>query len=160
MERARVVAVIGAGACDARVAEQAREVGRLLAEAGCTVVTGGLGGVMAAASRGAREAGGTVLAILPGDDPRAADPHAQLAVATGMGDARNVVIANTAQGFVALAGSYGTLTEISYALRRGKPVVSLGSWELGLPLERAESPAQAVRLLLDLLGPHGSPAPH
>ncbi len=144
----RIIAVIGAGECDDAVSERAREVGRLLAEAGCILVTGGRAGVMEAASRGAREAGGLVVGILPSADSSDANPYVDVAIATGMGDARNAVLANTAEAFVAVAGSLGTLSEIAFALKRGKPVVTLGSWELGLPVTRADTPAEAVRRVL------------
>ena len=143
-----VIAVIGAGECDAETGERAREVGRRLAEAGSLVLNGGLGGVMEAASRGAREAGGLVLGILPGADRAAANEWVSLAVATGMGDARNAIIANTADAFVAVGGAYGTLSEVAFALSRGKRVVSLGSWEVDSRIERASSPEDAVRLVL------------
>jgi uncharacterized protein (TIGR00725 family) len=146
--RRRIVAVIGAGECDARTAELAREVGRRLAESGCAVLTGGLGGVMQAASRGANEAGGLVIGVLPGGLPEEANPWVDVAIATGMGDARNVVIASTAEAFVAVSGAWGTLSEIAFALRRGKPVVSLGSWAEGLPVRVAGSAEEAVRLVV------------
>jgi len=147
--RARILAVIGAGHCDAATAERAREVGRRLAERGCVLLTGGLGGVMEAASRGAAEAGGLVLAVLPGADPSTANPHVALAVASGMGDARNAILANTAEAFVAIAGEHGTLSEIAFALKRGKRVVSLGSWEVDPAVRVARSPEEAVSLALD-----------
>jgi uncharacterized protein (TIGR00725 family) len=152
------VAVIGAGECTAETAALAREVGRLLGEAGCILVTGGLAGVMEAASRGAAEAGGLVLGILPGADPSAANPWVRVAVATGMGDARNAVIANTAEAFVAVGGSYGTLSEIAFALKRGKPVVRLGSWDVDPHVRVARDPSDAVRLTLDaVVSPPRSP---
>ena len=147
-DRARVVAVIGAGTCDSATEERAREVGQRLAEAGCVVVSGGLGGVMQAASRGAAQAGGLVIGIVPGSDPAAANPHVTVSVASGMGDARNAILANTAEVFVALGGSYGTLSEIAFALKRHKRVVSLGSWDVDPAIERAETPEEAVRLAL------------
>ncbi len=146
------IAVIGAARCDEAAAARAREVGRLLAEAGHTVVTGGLTGVMEAASRGAREAGGHVVGILPGPDPAQANPYVELAIATGMGDARNAILANTARAFIAVAGEHGTLSEIAYALKRAKPVVSLGSWEIDPAVRVAASPAEAVRWTLEALG--------
>ncbi len=146
--RSRIVGVIGAGTCDAATAARARAVGRLLAERGCTVLTGGLGGVMEAASHGAREAGGLVVGLLPGPDPADANAHVGVAIATGMGEARNVILANTAEVFVAIAGSYGTLSEIAFALRRGKRVVSLGSWEVDPAILRADTPEEAVELAL------------
>ena len=151
LETARTIAVIGAGACDEETAALARQAGRLLARSGCILVSGGLGGVMEAASEGARAAGGTVVGILPGADPGDANPHVTVAIATGMGDARNAIIANTAAGFLAIAGAYGTLSEIAFALKRNKPVVSLGSWDVDPRVRRAETPAEAVQLLFDLL---------
>jgi uncharacterized protein (TIGR00725 family) len=146
-----VVAVIGAGECDASLFKLAREVGRRLAEAGCIVVSGGLGGVMEAASRGASEAGGLVVGIVPGADPSAANEHVTLAVATGMGDARNAILANTAAGFIAVGGSYGTLTEIAFALKRRKPVVALESWDVDPAVRRATTAEEAVSILLAAL---------
>jgi len=93
-----------------------------------------------------------VIGILPGRSPADANPHVEVAVATGMGDARNAVIANTADGFVAVGGAWGTLSEIAFALKRDKPVVSLGSFEAELPVHPAATPEQAVRRLLELLG--------
>jgi len=148
----RVVAVIGAGDADRTALAHAREVGRRVAASGLVLVTGGLGGVMEAASAGAREGGGLVIGILPGVSPRDANAEVEVAVATGLGDARNAVIANTADGIVAVAGSWGTLSEIAFALKRGKPVVSLGSFENGLPVHPARTAEEAVRVLLGLLG--------
>jgi uncharacterized protein (TIGR00725 family) len=146
--RRRMLAVIGAGECDPATAELAREVGRRIAEAGCVLVTGGLGGVMQAASQGACEAGGLVVGILPGEQPSEANPHVGVAIASGMGDARNTILANSADGFVAVGGSYGTLSEIAFALKRAKRVVSLGSWDVDPAVLRAGTPEEAVRLLL------------
>ena len=148
----KVIAVIGAGDCDDATAAQAHEVGQLLAEAGCTIVSGGLGGVMAAASQGAREAGGLVVGILPGSDPKDANPSVTVAVATGMGDARNAILANTADGFVAVAGALGTLTEIAFARKRGKPVASVGSWDIDPEVHQADNAADAVDWILRATG--------
>ena len=148
MSRPRVIAVIGAGSCDAETGARAYAVGRGLADAGCVVVTGGLGGVMEAASRGAREAGGLVVGIVPGGDSSSANEAVEVAIATGIGDARNAIIANTAEAFIAVAGEHGTLSEIAFALKRGKRVVSLGSWEVDPAILRAADPAEAVQLAL------------
>jgi len=144
--RAPVVAVIGAGVCDEETAARAEAVGRLLAERGCVVACGGLGGVMEAASRGAAAAGGLVIGILPGQKPGTANPWVAVSIATGMGDARNAILANTAAAFIAVAGEHGTLSEIAFALKRKKRVVSLGSWEVDPAVEVASSPEEAVRL--------------
>ncbi|MFQ5515041.1 MAG: TIGR00725 family protein [Myxococcota bacterium] len=144
----RVIAVIGQGVSSPETDRNAHEVGRRLAEAGCVVVTGGLGGVMTAASRGAREAGGLVVGIVPGPSREEANPWVTVAVATGMGDARNAILANTADAFVAVGGSHGTLSEIAFALKRGKRVVSLGSWQVDPAVTAAESAEEAVRQVL------------
>jgi uncharacterized protein (TIGR00725 family) len=141
------VAVIGSG----REHEaRAEEVGRLLAERGCTVVTGGLGEVMAAASRGAKEAGGTTIGILPGERREDANEWVDHAVVTGIGHARNLAVVASGEAVIAVGGSWGTLAEIGFALRLGRTVVIL---EPGLSVEgipRARSPAEAVELALDL----------
>jgi len=143
-----IVAVIGAGECDAATGEIAYEVGQRLARAGCVVVNGGLGGVMEAASRGAAQAGGTVVGILPGDRVEDANPHVNVPIATGLGDARNAVIANTADAFVAVGGSYGTLSEIAFALKRGKPIAGIGSWEVDPQVRVVATPEEAVLHIL------------
>jgi uncharacterized protein (TIGR00725 family) len=124
------VAVVGGSEADAGVWDQAEAVGRELAARGAVVVCGGLGGVMEAACRGAKSAGGTTVGILPTDDRAAANPFVDVAVATGMGEARNALVVRTADALVAVAGEFGTLSEIALALRAGKPVVGLGTWEL------------------------------
>lgn len=157
--RAPAVAVCGSGAEDARLNAVAEEVGRLLAEAGALLVCGGLGGVMAAACRGAALAGGVTLGILPGAQPDAANPHVRIAVATGMGHARNAIIVQTADVVIAVGGEYGTLSEIALARKAGRPVVGLGSWDLGEPhLRPAQTPAEAVALALRLIQDPPRPA--
>jgi len=143
------VAVVGSGVEWEPFAE---EVGRLLAERGCTVITGGLDEVMAAAHRGAKAAGGTTLAILPGESRDAANPWADHVVVTGMGHARNLAVAASGDAVVAVGGSYGTIAEMALALRLGRTVVALaGAPELDGAL-RAASPAEAVELALRHLG--------
>jgi uncharacterized protein (TIGR00725 family) len=130
----RVIAVIGQGQPDeGSVARSAEVCGRLVAQAGATLVTGGLGGVMAAASRGAREAGGTVVAVLPGTDRRAANPHAQVAVCTGVGEARDLAVVASADAVIAVGGAWGTLAEIGLARKLGRPVVLVDSWRIEAP---------------------------
>jgi len=123
------VAVIGPSDASERELALASDVGRLLAEAGCIVYTGGLGGVMEAASRGARDAGGLTVGILPGPDASAANAFVAVPVATGMGEARNVVLIRSAEAVIAVGKGYGTLSEIGFALRLGKRLVLLESWE-------------------------------
>jgi hypothetical protein len=140
----RVVAVIGTARATAAQRRTAEEVGRLLAEAGVVVLTGGLGGVMEAASRGAKKAGGLVVGIVPDDS---GNRWIDVLIRTRLGDARNAVLANTASAFVAVGGSHGTLSEIAFALKRGKTVAGLGTWRIP-GVRRARSPREAVRLAL------------
>ena len=152
------VAVVGAGdALDGSPeADAAEAVGRALAEAGAVVVCGGLGGVMAAACRGASEAGGTTVGVLPGSSRADGNPWLTVALATGLGEARNALVVRSADVLVAVGGGYGTLSEIGLALRTGTPVVGLGTWDLargGQPdqgIERVGSPDEAVRRALEL----------
>ncbi len=148
--RQPLVSVIGAGSAPEDVLELARQVGDLLARQGYGVVTGGLGGVMAAACQGARRAGGFTLGILPGLDPEAANPHCQVVVPTGMGQARNLLVVLSGRGAIAISGGAGTLSEIGHALKHHRPVVSLRSWDLPGVIT-ARSPQEAVgRLLREL----------
>jgi len=142
-----MVGVIGAGECDAETARQAREVGERIARKGADLVCGGLFGVMAAACQGACEAGGVTIGILPGTDRKEANPHVTVPIATGMGYARNYAIINTADVLIAIGGSYGTLSEIGFALKAGKKVIGLNTWQIE-GMVRADSPAQAVELAL------------
>jgi len=125
------VAVIGASAARPEDLEQAETAGRRLAELGVIVVTGGRGGVMEAASRGAKEAGGLVVGILPGLDRSDANAYLDVALPTGLGEMRNALIARAAQAVVAIGGAWGTLAEIAFARAAGTPVFGVGSWELG-----------------------------
>jgi uncharacterized protein (TIGR00725 family) len=145
------VSVIGSGAEHERSAE---EVGRLLAECGCTVVTGGLGEVMAAAARGAKGAGGTTIGILPGERLEDANEWADHVVVTGIGHARNLAVVASGVAVIAVGGSWGTLAEIAFARRLGRPVVILQpGWELaGDGIAHASTPEQAVDLALADLG--------
>ena len=141
------VSVIGSGAEHERRAE---EVGRLLAERGCTVVTGGLGEVMAAAARGAKAAGGTTIGILPGERAEDANQWEDHVVVTGIGHARNLAVVASGAAVIAVGGSWGTLAEIAFARRLGRPVVILQpGWKLeGDGIAHAASPEQAVELAL------------
>jgi uncharacterized protein (TIGR00725 family) len=143
------VSVIGSGSGHE---ESAVEVGRLLAERGCVVITGGLGEVMAWTFRGAREAGGTTIAIVPGESHAEANEWADHVIVTGIGHARNLAVAASGDAVIAIGGSWGTLAEIGFAMRLGRPVVVLeGGYALeGVP--RASSPVEAVELALAAVG--------
>ena len=142
------VAVVGASEASADLEVEAETVGHLLARHGAVVVCGGLGGVMAAACRGAKAGGGTTLGILPGTDRRQANPWVDVAVTTGMGEARNAIVVRTADVLIARPGGYGNLSEIARALRLGRAVLRVSSWDIdGVVLAR--DPADAVALALN-----------
>jgi uncharacterized protein (TIGR00725 family) len=126
----RQIAVIGSGSCEegSELWQLAEEVGRRLAEAGAAVVCGGLGGVMAAAARGATAAGGTAIGIVPGDSPDHANPDCTHVVATGIGHARNLAVVASGEVVIAVGGEWGTLAEIGFARKLGRQVVALRSW--------------------------------
>jgi uncharacterized protein (TIGR00725 family) len=151
-----VIGVIGESSFSEAVHESlAEEVGRRLAGAGAALICGGLGGVMEAACRGARAAGGRTIGILPGSERAEANPFVDVAVATGMGQARNVLIVLSCDVLIAIGGGFGTLSEIALALRHGKPVVGLRTWEAvrggsAAPVVSARSAEEAVREALRL----------
>ncbi len=124
------IAVIGRAEASAEEQVLAQEVGQLIGARGGMVVCGGLGGVMEAACRGAKQAGGLTVGILPGGDAASANPYVDIPIATGLGDARNVIVVSTAEVVIAIGGGVGTLAEIAFALRRLKPVIGLGTWKL------------------------------
>ncbi len=151
-----LIAVIGGSACSPREAEWAEAAGQLLAQAGATLICGGRGGVMQAASRGASAAGGLVVGVLPGVSATDANPFVHIPIVSGMGEARNAIVIRSARAAIAIGGEYGTLSEIAFALNWGVPVICLGSWALTrpdgqpAPLHYATSPEEAVRLALAL----------
>ncbi|SNZ14928.1 hypothetical protein SAMN06269185_2318 [Natronoarchaeum philippinense] len=137
------VSVVGGGAVDESEYEQAREVGRVLAERGHTVVCGGRTGVMEAACRGARDVGGETIGILPGEDRRVANEYVTTPIATGLGNARNVLVVLNGDAAIAIDGSTGTLSEIAHALDTGRPVAGLGTHDVP-GVEAVETPERAV----------------
>ena len=139
--------MVGAGRASAEQERAAEEVGRRLGEAGAVVVCGGLGGVMEAACRGAKSAGGTTVGILPGTRRQDANRFVDVAIATGLGEARNALVVRAADALVAVGGEYGTLSEIALALKTGTRVVGLRSWAID-GVEEADSPEEAVQRAL------------
>jgi uncharacterized protein (TIGR00725 family) len=124
------VAVVGPGEAVSEATEIAEQLGGELARRGAIVVCGGLGGAMEAACRGAKSAGGLTVGILPGLDRSAANEHVDVAIPTGLGELRNGLIVRSADVVVAVQGEFGTLSEISFALKTGVPVVGIDTWEL------------------------------
>jgi uncharacterized protein (TIGR00725 family) len=146
------VAVVGSGLATDELYEKAREVGRLVAERRGIVVCGGLSGVMEAAARGATEAGGTAIGILPDEDRRRQNGYLTHSVATGAGQARNLAVVCSGDVVIAVGGEYGTLSEIGLARKVGRPVVVLEGWDLGEHVSLASSPLAAVEAAFGLLG--------
>jgi uncharacterized protein (TIGR00725 family) len=146
------ISVVGAGDASPDEERVAEAVGRALGEAGAVVVTGGLGGVMAAASRGCVEAGGIAIGLLPGTDPSDANPWVTVPLATGLGEARNALVVRTAEAVVAVGGGWGTLSEIALARKMGLSVVILGDPPADLSLPRAKDPAAAAAWALHQAG--------
>jgi uncharacterized protein (TIGR00725 family) len=145
------VAVVGSGVATDELYEKARTVGRLVAERGGTLVCGGLSGVMEAAARGATEAGGAAIGILPDEDRGRANPYLTYSVATGMGQARNLAVVCSGDVVIAVGGEYGTLSEIGLARKIGRPVVVLEGWELGEHVTVTPSPLAAVEVAFGLI---------
>ncbi len=150
------IAVIGDGRCSADVAALAEAVGREVARRGAVLVCGGLGGVMEAACRGAKAGGGLTVGILPTTSRHDANPYVDVPIVTGLGQARNVLVVQSAQAVIAVHGEYGTLSEIAHALKLGVPVVGLGTWQLTKDgqgcsaIVRAETPQEAVEKAMAL----------
>jgi len=153
--QAPIVAVVGGGLCSAQETAAAEAVGRGLAEAGSTLICGGMGGVMQAACRGARSVGGLTIGVLPGFSAVDANAYVDIPIVTGMGEARNLIIVRTASAVIAVGGEFGTLSEIAVALKLGRPVVGLQTWELAKGghsrdvIIKAKTPGEAVRLALE-----------
>ena len=151
-----IIGVIGGSEISQQAARLAQEVGKEIAQRGAVLVCGGMAGVMEAACKGASEAGGLTIGILPGER-REANPYVQISIVSGIGYARNVSVVKSAQAVIAIDGSYGTLTEIGYALQSGIPVIGLGTWEIVLDGKAdkkiiiAKSPKEAVDKAMELI---------
>ncbi len=145
------IGVIGSGECSPVTAAIAYAVGKLIAQNNATLVCGGLGGVMESAARGAKEAGGLTVGILPGVDAKESNPYIDIAIVSGMSHARNVLVVRSSSVLIAIAGGYGTLSEIAIALKLGKPVVGLDTWNIDLNIIQASSPQDAVEKALSLI---------
>jgi uncharacterized protein (TIGR00725 family) len=154
MEDRRVkgqIGVIGGGTCSAEIYEIAQEVGGEIAQNGFSLVCGGLGGVMEAACRGAREAGGVTIGILPTANKGDANPYCDIVIPTGLGHARNILVVHASDALVAVDGEAGTLSEIAIALKVGKPIVGIKTWDLEGKVPRAEGGREAIAMIVDML---------
>ncbi len=151
MGRKIQIGVIGGREGDPKTLKTAEAVGREIASRDAVLVCGGMGGVMEAACRGAQEAGGLIVGILPVGKIDAANPWVDVVIPTDMGLARNVLIINSVAGVIAVGGKYGTLSEMAFALQKGIPVVSLHSWKVDENVVRAETAEGAVAELFDMI---------
>ncbi len=145
------IGVIGAGECTPAISSIAYEVGKLIAQNNGVLVCGGLGGVMEGAARGAKEAGGLTVGILPGFDPKESNPYIDISVVTGLSHARNVLVVRSSSALIAIDGGYGTLSEIAIALKLGKPVVGLNTWNIDPAVIQVSTPREAVERALSLI---------
>ncbi len=147
----RRIGIIGAGLCDEATAKTAEKIGRMVVERGGILYCGGLGGVMEAAAKGACEAGGITVGVLPGAKASDANPYIKVPVVTGMGHARNVVLVRSCEALIAVSGSHGTLSEIALALKMWKPVIGLDTWPNIADVHYVQTPEEAVEKAFHLL---------
>ncbi len=140
----KVIAVIGGSQANPKILRIAEEVGSLIARKGAILLTGGMGGVMAAASKGAKESGGLVIGILPTLHKEDANPYVDIPIVTGMNQARNFIVARSCDCAIAIDGGYGTLSEIAFCLMYNTPVIGIQTWKINLPIVEAEGPEDAV----------------
>lgn len=151
------IAVVGPAEADPQIRLLAESTGRLIAQVGAILVTGGGTGAMEAACRGAKQAGGRTLGILPGDSRSESNRYVDIGVPTGMGEMRNALVVRSADGIIAVGGGYGTLSEIALALKLSKPLVGIRSWQATgdggpAPIPVADDPEEAVKTVLELIG--------
>ncbi|MFQ5905984.1 MAG: TIGR00725 family protein [bacterium] len=145
--RKKAIGVIGASSCPQKIAEIAERVGEEIARRGAVLVCGGLGGVMEAACQGAKKEGGTTVGVIPYREVDRANDFVDVVIATGMGEARNAVIINSSDGLIAISGKYGTLSEIAFGLKSGKPIVGMSTWHIDERIRRVDDPVKAVDLI-------------
>ena len=147
-----IISVIGAGTCNKEIYQIAEDVGRRIAQKNAVLITGGLSGVMEAASKGAKEAGGTTVGILPGFSKDDANKFVDIPITTGLSHARNIIVVRSADAVIAVSGEYGTLSEIAVALKLGKPVVGINTWDNVEGVIKADTPEEAVQKAFELAG--------
>jgi len=152
MTRKKIIGVIGAGSCDDRIYRIAEEMGSRIAESGAVLICGGLGGVMEAASKGAKGAGGLTIGILPGFDKANANSYIDIPIVTGLSHARNVLVVRSSDIIIAIAGGYGTLSEIALALKMDKIVIGIETWEGIDDIIRVKSPNEAMERIKEFTG--------
>ena len=150
------IGVIGAGECSPEIYHQANEMGHIIGKNGWILFCGGLGGVMEAAAKGCYQSGGMTVGILPGKKKDSANPLIRLPIATGLGEGRNILVVRASDVLVAIAGGYGTLSEIGLALKIGKPVIGLKTWPGIEGVDYVETPEQAIDMVVKYVSDFGS----
>lgn len=146
-----IIGIIGNGLEDPELNKWAEEAGSLIAKEGYALVNGGLGGVMRASAKGAKENNGLTIGILPGSDPKDANTYIEVPISTGLGEMRNLLIIRAASVLIAIGGGYGTLSEIALALKAKKPVIGLNTWDVSKEVIKAAGPAEAVKKAVEAL---------
>ena len=150
VERKPIIAIVGAGKCSKKLRDKAALVARQVVKNGGVVVCGGMGGIMEGAARGAWEGGGVSIGILPSEDRSDANKFITFAIPTGFGEARNLMVIRAADAVVAFPGKYGTLSEMAFALKIGKPLISIAAWKLGEEIIQIDDATQAADKALEL----------
>jgi uncharacterized protein (TIGR00725 family) len=146
----KIIGVIGGSTCSEEIYNIAYQVGRHIAKKGYLLISGGLGGVMEAACKGAKSEQGLTIGILPTNDKNSANPYVDIPIVTGMGEARNIIIVKSADGIIAIDGGYGTLSELAFCGILNLPVVLVKSWDIGIGIKE-DDPEKAVDLLIKLI---------
>jgi uncharacterized protein (TIGR00725 family) len=147
----RLIAIVGGREAPQELLEQATQVGRLIARSGFGLVCGGMGGIMEAAAKGCKEEGGLTVAILMHDDPKYANPYMDVVIPTGLGIARNLLVVRAGEAVIAIDGSYGTLSEVAFALQMGKPVIGIRTWDVSDAIIKVNSAEEAIKEVLRVL---------
>lgn len=150
-----IIGIIGESQASVEQSSAAQEVGVEIAKRGGIIVCGGLGGVMEAACRGAKSEHGLTVGIIPGPDRYEANPYIDIPIVTGMSHARNIIVVRTCNAIIAIGGSYGTLSEIAFALKLGIPIVGIKTWDVSSEIKRVSSPKEAVDMAFDLASTGG-----
>lgn len=147
-----VIGVIGPGDASKEECRLAEEVGKEIAKRGHTLLCGGMGGVMEAASRGAKSEGGLTVGIIPGESKHSGNQYIDVPVVTAMGHGRNIIVVRSSDSVIAIGGSYGTLSEIAFSLRLEIPIIGINTWDVSTEINRAETPKEAVDMAIELIG--------
>jgi uncharacterized protein (TIGR00725 family) len=151
MKKKNIIGVIGSASCSSSISDIAYIVGKEIARREAILVCGGLGGVMEGACKGAQEEGGLTIGVLPGDDKESANRYVDIPITTGMGEARNIIIVRSSDAVIAIAGKYGTLSELAFALRFDVPIVGIATWNIDIPILKAKNPKQAVDMAIQAI---------